>query len=91
MLRNITINTNSNVTNSRFLNVVNDPILGTHSVLSINNNQITYEITGGENYTNPYIIIPESGYSRNVSYTTDSIYPIGGIATIKVLTPPVNQ
>ena len=78
------ITINSNVTNSRFLNVVNDPILGTHSVLSINNNQITYEITGGENYTNPYIIIPESGYSRNVSYTTDSIYPVGGIATITI-------
>ena len=34
----------SDVTNSRFINIINDPILGTHSVFNVQQTKITYEI-----------------------------------------------
>ena len=74
----------SDVTNSRFMNVVNDPVLGTHSVFNVQQTKITYEITGGVNYTNTNTVLAETGYNTGVSYTTNSIYPDGGIATITI-------
>ena len=66
----------SDVTNSRYMNVINDPILGTHTITSVNaaSKQITY-ISATQ---------PETGYNTGVSYSTNSIYPTGGISTITI-------
>ena len=68
------ITVNSNVTNSRYFSVINDPILGTHSITSKTDNNAVYLIATA----------PESGYSTGVSYSTNSIYPSGGVATITI-------
>ena len=68
------ITVNSNVTNSRYFSVINDPILGTHSIVSKTDNNAVYLIATA----------PESGYSTGVSYSTNSIYPSGGVATITI-------
>ena len=49
---------NSNVTNSRYFNVINDPILGTHTITSKTDTNALYLISGAA---------PESGYSTGVS------------------------
>ena len=57
-------------------NIINDPILGTHTLSSVDaaNNQINY-------YSATQ---PETGYAVGLSYTTNSIYPDGGVATITI-------
>ena len=55
----------SDVTNSRYMNVINDPILGTHTITSVNaaSKQITYNSA----------IQPETGYSTGcLLYTSDA-------------------
>ena len=64
----------SDVTNSRYFNVINDPILGTHTVTNKTDNNIVYKIA----------VPPESGYTAGISFSTNSIYPSGGIATISI-------
>ena len=70
------INIKSDVTNSRYLNVINDPILGTHTIDSVdaNNKEVNFYSA----------LQPESGYNVGVSYSTNSIYPSGGIAKITI-------
>ena len=70
------INIKSDVTNSRYLNVINDPILGTHTIDSVdaNNKEVNFYSA----------LQPESGYNVGVSYSTNSIYPAGGIAKITI-------
>ena len=70
------IQVKSDVTNSRNMNIINDPILGTHTLSSVDaaNNQINY-------YSSTQ---PETGYAVGLSYTTNSIYPDGGVATITI-------
>ena len=68
------ISVRSDISNSRFFNVINDPILGTHTVTTKTDTAFTYLLA----------LAPESGYNTNVSYSTNSIYPAGGIATITI-------
>jgi hypothetical protein len=68
------ISVKSDISNSRFFNVINDPILGTHTVATKTDTAFTYLLA----------VAPESGYSTGVSYSTNSIYPSGGIATITI-------
>ena len=68
------INIKSDVTNTRNFIVINDPILGTHAITSKTDTTFTYLLP----------LAPESGYSTGVSYSTNSIYPSGGIATITI-------
>ena len=64
----------SDVANSRYFTIINDPILGTHTVVSKADKTFSYLIP----------VAPESGYSTGVSYNTNSIYPSGGVATITI-------
>ena len=64
----------SDVTNSRYFNIINDPILGTHTVTGKSDNNIVYKVA----------VPPESGYTAGISFSTNSIYPSGGIATISI-------
>ncbi len=68
------INIKSDVTNSRYFNVINDPILGTHTITSRTDNNFVYLVA----------VPPESGYTTGITYSTNSIYPTGGIATITI-------
>ena len=68
------ISVKSDISNSRFFNVINDPILGTHTVTSKTDTAFTYQVA----------VAPESGYVTGISYSTNSIYPAGGIATITI-------
>ena len=68
------ISVKSDISNSRFFNVINDPILGTHTVTTKTDTGFTYQLA----------VAPESGYVAGVSYSTNSIYPSGGIATITI-------
>ena len=68
------ISVRSDISNSRFFNVINDPILGTHTVTTKTDTAFTYLLA----------LAPESGYNTGVSYSTNSIYPAGGIATITI-------
>jgi len=68
-----------NVTGSYFTSI-NDPIIGTQTVLSKTDFAFTY-VTA---------LAPESGYSTGISYTTNSIYPTGGVATISIGDPGRN-
>ena len=68
------ISIKSDVTNSRFFTIINDPILGSQTVTTKTDNQFTYEMTAA----------PESGYGVGVSFDTSSIYPTGGVATITI-------
>ena len=73
------IQVKSDVTNSRNMNIINDPILGTHTLSSVDaaNNQINY-------YSSTQ---PETGYAVGLSYTTNSIYPV----SYTHLTLPTNR
>ena len=93
------ITVKSDVTNSRYINVVNDPIQGTHTVYSRNSSytNFQYRIDGGVG--NPDRVMPETAgspgindlYSASVSsYTTSSIYPTGGVAGITIGDPGRN-
>ena len=68
------ISVKSDISNSRFFNVINDPILGTHIVTSKTDTAFTYLLA----------LAPESGYTAGITYSTNSIYPAGGIATITI-------
>ena len=68
------ISVKSDVTNSRYFTIINDPILGTHTITSKTDSSVVYEIAAA----------PESGYSTGVSYSTNSIYPSGGVSTITI-------
>ena len=76
------ISVKSDITNSRFFNVINDPVLGTHSVFNVPN-QNNY-FTGGVNYTNTNTVflrlvmlqVYHTLYKLNI--------PDGGIATITI-------
>ena len=68
------INIKSDVTNTRNFVVINDPILGTHTITSKTDTAFVYKLP----------LAPESGYVTGVSYSTNSIYPSGGIATITI-------
>ena len=69
------ITVKSDVTNSRYINIINDPILGTHTITGRGDTTFSYRINGGA---------PESGYGTGVTYSTTSIYPSGGVATITI-------
>ena len=64
----------SDVTNSRYFTIINDPILGTHTVISKTDTSFTYKLAAA----------PETGYSVGLTYSTNSVYPTGGIATITI-------
>ena len=70
------ITVKSDSTNSRYFTVINDPILGTHTITTLDagTNRINF-ITAIE---------PETGYGTGVSYSTSSIYATGGISTITI-------
>ena len=68
------INIKSDVTNSRYFNVINDPILGTHTITSRTETNFQYLVA----------VPPESGYGTGITYSTNSIYPAGGIAKITI-------
>ena len=68
-----------NISGSYFT-VMNDPIIGTQTVASRTDTAFSY-------YT---ALAPESGYAAGISYTTDSIYPSGGIANITIGDPGRN-
>jgi len=61
------------VTGSYFT-AMNDPVVGTQTVSEKTDKTYKY-IT---------VLEPEIGYSTGISYTTNSIYPEGGIATISI-------
>ena len=67
-------------TSGNYFTAINDPIIGTQSVFSKTDTSFTYEMK----------VAPESGYTTGVSYTTDSIYPSGGIASITIGDPGRN-
>ena len=69
------ITVKSDVTNSRYLNIINDPILGTHTITGRGDTTFSYRINGGA---------PETGYGTGITYSTTSIYPSGGVATITI-------
>ena len=68
------ISIKSDVANSRYINVVNDPVLGSQIITEVTSNTYKYTMA----------VAPEIGYSIGVSYSTNSIYPAGGIATITI-------
>ena len=68
------ISIKSDVSNSRYFTIINDPILGTHTVTNKTDNTVFYTLATA----------PESGYSTGVSYSTNSIYPSGGVSTITI-------
>ena len=74
------ITVKSDVTNSRYMNVINDPILGTHTITSKTDQNFTYLIATA----------PETGYTTGITYSTNSIYPSGGVATITIGDPGRN-
>ena len=69
------ITVKSDVTNSRYINIINDPILGTHTITGRGDTTFSYRINGGA---------PETGYGTGITYSTTSIYPSGGVATITI-------
>ena len=69
------ITVKSDVTNSRYINIINDPILGTHTLTGKGDTTFSYRINGAA---------PETGYSTGITYSTTSIYPAGGVATITI-------
>ena len=74
------IQVKSDVTNSRFMNVINDPALGTHTVFKVNSStEVSYQQT-----IVPYTV-GYGGFSSNgITYSTNSLYPSGGVATITI-------
>ena len=74
------ITVKSDVTNSRYMNVINDPALGTHVVEKVLS---TTEVRYAQ--TNIPYPVGYGGFTENgVTYTTNSIYPTGGIGTITI-------
>ena len=67
-------------TSGNYFIAINDPIVGTQIVKSKTDTTITYEMA----------VAPEVGYSTGVSFTTDSIYPSGGVAKITIGDPGRN-
>ena len=61
-------------TSGSFFTAINDPIIGAQTVSSRTDTTFTYQMA----------VPPEVGYSTGVSYSTNSIYPAGGIATITI-------
>ena len=61
-------------TSGSFFTAINDPIIGAQTVSSRTDTTFTYQMA----------VPPEVGYSTGVSFTTDSIYPSGGIAKITI-------
>ena len=70
-----------NISGSYFT-VINDPVSGTQTVETVTDTTFTYFTA----------LAPESGYNvgNDISYTTNSIYPSGGIATITLGDPGRN-
>ena len=65
-----------------YVNLINDPIKGTNTVVSVTDTAIRYEVA----------LEPESSYSlaNKVSYITNSIYPKGGLGAITIGDPGRN-
>ena len=65
-----------------YFTVINDPVSGTQTVETVTDTTFTYFTA----------LAPESGYNtgNDISYTTNSIYPSGGIATITLGDPGRN-
>ena len=68
------ISIKSDVSNSRYLNVINDPVLGSQIITEVTSNTYKYIMA----------VAPEIGYNTGITYSTNSIYPSGGIATITI-------
>ena len=66
-------------TSGNYFQAINDPIIGTQTVFSKTDTSFTYEMA----------VAPESGYAA-ATYTTDSVYPSGGIASISIGDPGRN-
>ena len=64
----------SDVSNSRYFTVIDDPVIGSQTLTSKTGTSYTYETA----------LAPESGYGAGVSYDTSSVYPAGGISTITI-------
>ena len=67
-------------TSGNYFQAISDPIKGTQQVFSRTDTSFTYEMK----------VAPESGYTTGITYTTNSIYPSGGIATISIGDPGRN-
>ena len=69
------ISIKSDVSNSRYFSIINDPILGDQTVIAV---------SGTTEFSYSMAVAPEAGYGVGVSYDTSSIYPTGGVATITI-------
>ena len=63
-----------------YFTAINDPIVGAQIITSKTDLTFTYTMATA----------PETGYTTGISYTTDSIYPSGGISNITIGDPGRN-